>query len=26
VDLGLNIGVTGPADDFNPFAGLSFRF
>jgi hypothetical protein len=25
-DLGVNIGLTEPADDLNPFAGLSFRF
>jgi Putative MetA-pathway of phenol degradation len=26
LDAGVNIGVTESADDFNPFAGISFRF
>jgi hypothetical protein len=26
LDIGVNIGVTRSADDFNPFAGMSFRF
>ena len=26
LDLGVNLGGSGAADDFNPFLGLSFRF